>query len=744
MQTVFVMCPAFCSVITVKEELPQAENLSIAVKRHSCYLKKLYKKRQGMSLKWPPVFMKEFVNVLCIESTDEPDKDVTKPLVHGHVEKVRKTRTPIELGEIASTKDGSRPECIVVQGAPGSGKTMFSWEVCRRWGNGELLQQYPLVVMLPLRDSDIQNACSVKDLFPYDYQGEVTVAVEQEWGEGVLFVLDGFDELPAHKREASSFWMKLITGKILPLSTVMITSRPWPIKTLLEPKHSARISQHIEVVGFTSENISEYINKAFPNSMKERRFCEYLARYPHIRSTMYVPLNCAIVVEVYRLSGSTNPAPKTMTQLYTALVRTLLQRYMDSHPEGPTLNTTDCSSSYLVQCESRVDVFRDLSSSVYHQLCFLGKLAHQGLCNNQQLIFSGLPTNFETLDLLQEVPQFYPTGKGSSSFNFLHLTLQEFLAAFHIVHQGTGEQEKVLRGEAIKSGKCEEMGSERGFVAMFVAGLNGLKQSNLFVPKHCSYKHITLLHLLFESQNEILTTSMLGNEALVRTVVTYLPISPHDAYVLGYCISFSRCQWELYLGNLDDEHIHMMKQAIANWGSGTGKIVTVDFSLGWLTSDGVHHLLSLPPTTLSDLSKLDLDYNELDSKSCEVLANCLSSLPRLEILDLRGNQIGCDGAHLLSQFLHTNTTLRKLDVQRNYIGDGGGCSLAKALRNNTGLERLNLDQNPLGEKSIQQLIHNLQLNHTLKRMSLPFKWLRFSLNCAEYNQTKKRVYFSLY
>ena len=68
MQTVLDMSPAFCSVITAKDDLPQVENLSIAVKRHSCYLKKLYKERKGMSLKWPPVLMKDFVNVLCIES----------------------------------------------------------------------------------------------------------------------------------------------------------------------------------------------------------------------------------------------------------------------------------------------------------------------------------------------------------------------------------------------------------------------------------------------------------------------------------------------------------------------------------------------------------------------------------------------------------------------------------------------------------------------------------------------------
>ena len=167
-------------------------------------------------------------------------------------------------------------------------------------------------------------------------------------------MLDGFDELPAHKRAASSFWVNLITGKLLPLSTVMVTSRPWAIKNLLELKYGTRISQHIEVVGFTKKNISEYVKKAFSDSTKQKSFHEYLAKYPHIYSTMYIPLNCAIVVEVYRLSGSTNPAPKTMTQLYTALVKTLLQRYIDSHPESATPDTTDWPSSYLVPLERRV------------------------------------------------------------------------------------------------------------------------------------------------------------------------------------------------------------------------------------------------------------------------------------------------------------------------------------------------------------------------------------------------------
>ena len=242
MESIVNMCPAFCFVITAIQDVTQVDNLPIAVKHHSCYLKDLYKEREGMRLKWPPVLMKDFVNVLCIESTEERDEKRAKQLLYGHVEKVRKAKTQIQLSDIANMRDGSRPKCIVVQGAPGSGKTMFSWEMCRRWGQGELLQQYPLMVMLPLRDSDIQNASSVEDMFPHDYkpyQLDVTEAVKQEAGKGVLFVLDGFDELPAHKRVASSFWMKLITGKILPLATVMVTSRHWAFKSLLELKRSA-------------------------------------------------------------------------------------------------------------------------------------------------------------------------------------------------------------------------------------------------------------------------------------------------------------------------------------------------------------------------------------------------------------------------------------------------------------------------------------------------------------------------
>ena len=84
-------------------------------------------------------------------------------------------------------------------------------------------------------------------------------------------------------------------------------------------------------------------------------------------------------------------------------------------------------------------------------------------------------------------------------------------------------------------------------------------------------------------------------------------ISPHDAYVLGYCISQNRCQWKLNLEYISDEHAEMMKRAINSWGPGEeGPIVQICSNASRLTSDGVSHLLSLPHHILSGLCELSL------------------------------------------------------------------------------------------------------------------------------------------
>ena len=72
---------------------------------------------------------------------------------------------------------------------------------------------------------------------------------------------------------------------------------------------------------------------------------------------------------------------------------------------------------------------------VYQQLCRVSRVAYEGISNNQQVIFSDLSDDFDSLGLMQCVPELYVDEGAALSYNFLHLTVQEFLAAFHLSQQ---------------------------------------------------------------------------------------------------------------------------------------------------------------------------------------------------------------------------------------------------------------------------------------------------------------------
>ena len=78
-------------------------------------------------------------------------------------------REQIPIDQIACKLAESLPKLVLIKGAPGVGKTTLSWELCRRWSRGELWTDYFLVVLLRLRDENIQTAATtLSDLFQYN------------------------------------------------------------------------------------------------------------------------------------------------------------------------------------------------------------------------------------------------------------------------------------------------------------------------------------------------------------------------------------------------------------------------------------------------------------------------------------------------------------------------------------------------------------------------------------------------
>ena len=96
----------------------------------------------------------------------------------------------------------------------------------------------------------------------------------------------------------------------------------------------------------------------------------------------------------------------------------------------------------------RVRSFSDLPQDVYQQLCELGRIAYEGILHDQQVIFhqkdfetlSLSLKNFKTLGLMQCVQELYADEGAVVSYNFLHLTVQEYLATFHLSQQPVEKQ----------------------------------------------------------------------------------------------------------------------------------------------------------------------------------------------------------------------------------------------------------------------------------------------------------------
>ena len=205
---------------------------------------------------------------------------------------------------------------------------------------------------------------------------------------------------------------------MLPLVTVLVTSRPWATKKIRQ-NYGNRIYQHIEIPGFTGDQVTEYIERTLPWD-KASDFNTYLKKHPQIRMGMYIPLNSAIVVTVYQESQESGCAlPTTLTELYTAMTQTLLLRYLHGHPEYKS---------------ATIQTFNNLPPAMYTKFSELCKLAYSGIVGTNdhvQLIFTGLPSDFDSLGLMDSVTELYVTQGMVSSHNFLHLTFQEYFASVH-------------------------------------------------------------------------------------------------------------------------------------------------------------------------------------------------------------------------------------------------------------------------------------------------------------------------
>ena len=554
------------------------------VQRYIDYLKDRYiNKSPLLKEKVLKVRPKEFIhlNLVSNEAQEEEEEEVKSQCLllqlRGDVAAIRKKRRPMEMEDIGISKDQSVAKHILVEGSPGIGKTMFSWELCRQWAEGKMLQDRDIVLMLQLRSKRVREAKNLSDLFHHDNEKtkqEVLKHITSVDGRGVFLVLEGYDELTEDQRAEGSILNRLLIGECLPKASIMVTSRPLASDRLC-PEFKESVDQHIEIVGFNDEDIKSYMESACQRLKQPQVLADllsYISSNPFVSSLMYIPLQCAMLtalyIEKWQKRGSLL-APTTLTQLYTDLLLSSLIRYMRDKPIY--------SKKYEMTAITQLS---DLPLDVREQVRKLSQLAAEGL-ENRQFIFNSIPCDH--MGLMQSTEEELVIGS-SVSYCFLHLTLQEYLAALHWSRMGPEDLVRLVSKTSlfpldtlVKDGITEA--THYHWPALyFLSGLSSIPTELLegcLTAAHTKLKddwvQYTLkkiprllpvfsasvgakynpyfFQLLFESQSrELVAELFIGNLRSISPMST----NPLECFVTAWCVANSspESRWHVRFGDV--------------------------------------------------------------------------------------------------------------------------------------------------------------------------------------------------
>ena len=661
---------------------------------YGSYLKKQYMDSkvlftlQVSANKWLPSPTQKIFNLAIIKKQKIQRGRVDNAFVHktirGQVDDILLEKSPIKLKKIFKNIEEER-KVILIDGAPGSGKSTLTVHICQQWGRGELFNVFTVVILVQLRDPELQLAQSFVDLLPAESRETAEQAAAEIMavkGRGVLWILDGWDELPPHLLKKSIF-SKLINPKRQdnPLSktAVIVTSRPISSGDLCPV-----VSSRIEVLGFTAEEQRLFFTECLNNDTKAvETLMERLSSNPAMEGSCYLPLNASIVAHLYIANGS---LPSTIYGIFSSLVQHCLSRY---------LHERQGVSQKLASFES----FDELPDELHSSFKLLCRLAFTGARDNKVTFSSsdiealGSSDEICKLGLLQAVPSI--VSHGSSVYhNFLHLSIQEMLVAVHISRMPASEQISTF----------DSMFNDARFSAVlqFYAAITKLRTSRpllSLVPRFLRPVPASIYDLVRKIVRK-------GSDALLVSLLNCL----YEAQDTDLC---------KYVGE-------RLRDRISFLNSLSGSVFELDLCFRSLLPHdclSIGYFLASIATSYKGRFSVNLCFCSLKDTGTKILMQslCRSLDPNSEItghlyMNIYNNGITGVGASYIAEALRTTRALRRLDLSGNPIGDKGLQYIAEALTTNTSLTELLLKdcRYRITEENGPALTEMLQKNKTLR------------------------------
>ena len=323
-------------------------------------------------------------------------------------------------------------QVILVEGVSGMGKTSLAYYYCQKWLKGEL-KMFDFVILVRLRDFAACEAdlilpnllASASSMKPITKKMARAIMNNRK----VLIILDGWDEAPISCQDLMFFLDNLLKS-VSSKTRILITSRP---ESSLE-LHS--LANRVEILGFTTHDIHSYFRKALQSQIQTDQLESALAKLrdhlrdkPVIKSCCYVPLNSAILAYIYLNRKQTLPV--TRWELFLELILCCIVK--ETSTSQPHLAAVGISS------------FDHLPADLKCQLDRLSLLAFERMKQNK-IIFTQEDLEISsTLGLLHCVKGFGSVFSQVVTYNFIHLSVQELLAAYHMSQLDQAEHSKEFK-----------------------------------------------------------------------------------------------------------------------------------------------------------------------------------------------------------------------------------------------------------------------------------------------------------
>ena len=636
-----------------------------------------------------------------------------------------------EIEEILAPLD-KESAFILIEGAPGIGKSVLLKEISYRWANKELLQKFQLVLLIYLRDTSLQQIKSVDDLLQLFCTGdknptEIVSACAQylfdNGGKTLTLLLDGYDEYPEHLQK-SSLIADIIKRRVLPLCGLVVSSRPHASHHLRE-----EATIRADILGFTETEREHYIKQALPDQPhKVEELTQYLHQQPSVDSICFSPFNMVILLYLYKLGI---PLPTNATELYRHFICSTISRHLSKFGKPLKHNITDLTN------------LPDPYNTIIQQL---SKLSLEAL-NSNKLVFTleeitaacpdiaAIPGAINGFGLLQAVQHFGLYAK-TMTLNFIHFTIQEFLAAHYISHLPPNKELKVIEANFwnnihfnmfsiyISLTKGQRSAFKKflsgGFFRKLLSGGSAISPKFLKDQLKC----FQLYKCFYESGDHTLCNTIeranIFHDRVIRLLGT-LTGSDMECISLFLTSSFNK-EWErlyLFYCHIQDKGLNILYRGLRHCTNITINVLAL-INIG-LTTQSSSLISEL--TVKCKVKVLWIAGNHTIGEDQQLYSMLYNSSSVLERLYMTHTQLSSRAATDLFTAVKDNNKLKRLKIDYNAITDDACDAITTALKNNTCLVTLSMYDNPLSSEAIVNIIQCLKINDSLQLLGLP--------NCPE-------------